>query len=103
MGILGGDPPKRGEPRLSDAGPRFILVLVLSHCPWAASMFMLLPRALETSVKMGVGGGRPGVGAGLCPSAHCCPPPWGAGLELWQPREEGSHSVSWSSEPMVGA
>lgn len=26
---------------------------------WAASTVLLLPRALKTSVKMGVGGGRP--------------------------------------------
>lgn len=72
---------------------------------WAVSTFMLLPSALETLVKMDVGGrgkGQARCWSGLWPGAHCCPPPRGAGLELRQPREEGPHSVSRSSEPMGG-
>lgn len=103
MGILGGD-PLGGENPVSVMRAQVYSGAGVESLPvWATSTFMLLPRALETFVKMDVGGGRGQARCWSCPSAHCCPPPRGAGLELRQPREEGSHSVSRSSEPMGGA
>lgn len=48
-----GGPPRRCGPRLAGAGLSFILVL--THCR-AMSTLVPLPRALETSTRMGVGG-----------------------------------------------
>ena len=97
LGGAGGYPgtsPGTGGPSLGDAGPRFVLLLVLSHCscgPWPPVCCCGAPARLQGR-RGGAGTVLDGVGSR--PSA-CCPPlPQEAGLELWQPHEEASYSVS---------